>query len=367
MDNNITIPDSVIDRYEILMPFDTAATAFLVKDRLTDELVVEKIVSVQNPDLYQMLKDHSFKGVPQIYRIESVNEKTILIEEYIHGLNLAQVVRNEGSLPESLVLSYMMQLCDILDQFHKMSPQIIHRDIKPDNIILSNDSNIFLIDFNISRKYNPYSALDTVALISRHFSAPESYGFGQTDSRSDIYSIGATMHYLLTGGYLKETSYMGSMKDIISKCTMMDPDRRYQSVRELKTAFDKNLGLSFASVRTSRLKRFFPPGFRTGQPIKMVIAALGYVLIGWLCFTMEIEPQLSGPLSIIEIWLERISSFVFFIVSILLIFDYRGWLEKLPGIEKINSRILKTGLSIFILFSLLLSLMVILVSIMTSL
>ena len=363
--NNTAIPDSIIDRYEILTPFNADANVFLVRDRLTKELLVEKIISAYNPSLYRQLKDLSLKGIPQIYRIETINGETILIEEYIHGLNLMQVILNKGPLAESSVLSYMVRLCDILEQFHKMSPQIIHRDIKPGNIILDNNSDIYLIDFNISREYNPESTLDTVALVSHHFSAPESYGFGQTDPRSDIYSIGATMHYLLTGGYIKETTYNGPLKDIIDKCTMMDPDRRYQSVNELKAAFDNYLGLVPAPDQSSQ-KSFLPPGFRSGRPFKMVLSTICYIFICFFCFSIDLKSQLKAPFSFVEIWLERICFLAFFIISVLLIFNYRGWLDKLPGIGKKNFKILKAAVSIYILFSILFALIVIFTMIMAA-
>ena len=367
MENEISIPASLIDRYEILTPFDEEASVFLVRDRLTKELAVEKIKPVHNPALYHQLKEHSIKGVPRIYSIDTVNGKTVLIEEYIHGLNLLQIVLNNGPIPESRVLVYMIQLCDILDQFHKMSPPFIHRDIKPGNIILDSHSDIYLIDFNISREYRADASLDTVAMVSHHFSAPESYGFGQTDPRSDIYSIGATMHYLLTGGYLRETVYDGPLKNIIDKCTMMDPESRYQSAEELRKVLEEETRLPDDDNRGSRWRSFLPPGFRAGKPASMIVAAISYFLIGLMCFSMDIKSQIKGPLSAVDLWLERTAVFIFFIGSILFIFDYRGWLEMVPGIGKINSRIIKTVLCIFILFSVLMGLLVLFISAMTSL
>ena len=383
MDNNITIADSIIDRYEILTPFDSDENVFLVRDRLTKELLVEKNILVHNLNLYQQLKARPLKGVPKIYQIESVNEKTILIEEYIHGLNLMQIVLNQGPFPETGVASYMVSLCDILGQFHAMSPPVIHRDIKPGNIILSNNDEIYLIDFNISREYKSYSSVDTVSMVSHHFSAPESYGFGQTDVRSDIYSIGATMHFLLTGGYLKETDYYGELKHIINKCTEMAPERRYQSVGELRAALIRYAGasadrkeVSIGSMQSDQArtvdhrendwKSYLPPGFRSGNPINMLVASIVYALIAWMCFTMEIESTIKGPLSLIDLWMERICLFLFFILSLLVVCNYRGCLDRLPGISKIPSRVVKILLSLFILLSLMMGVIVLFVTVMSS-
>ena len=383
MDNKMFHTDSIIDRYEILTPLDQDADVYLVMDRQTKEVLVEKNISVHNLNLYQQLEAHPLKGVPRIYRIEVANGKTMLIEEYIHGLNLNQVVINQGPLPEDLVVSYMIGLCDILDQFHAMSPPVIHRDIKPGNIILSSKGEIYLIDFNISREYKNGLDVDTVSLVSHHFSAPESYGVGQTDIRSDIYSIGATMHFLLTGGYIKQTSYDGVLKDIIKKTTQMDPEGRYQSLGELTKDLRKFANVpddqdaAAAGLRKADAtgvtayeendwKSFLPPGFRSGNWGSILLAAAGYGLVFWMCFTMDIESTLKGPFSLVDLWMERTFVFAFFIMAILLLFNYRNCLDRLPGISRIRSRILRRILGVFILFSLMLGVIVLCVSAMSA-
>ena len=383
MENVNPISESVLDQYEILTPFDTDADVFLVKDRETKELFVEKTVYIHNPAIYEQIRDGSFEGVPRIYRIYSEYGKTILIEEYIHGLDLMQIVANKGPFPENEVASYMIRLCRILDQFHRMDPPVIHKDVKPGNLILTNESELYLIDFNISREFNPDSAIDTIAMVSPHFSAPEAYGFGQSDTRSDIYSIGATMHYLLTGGYLKETSYQGPLREIIERCTRMDPESRFQSVNELKEALqgyiDKNKynsgyvsngygqdvrDIPSISSEDNHLS-YLPPGFRQKKIWRMIVAVIVYALIAYICLTMKVESELKKPFSAVELWMERIGTFLFFIFSILILFDYRNWLDRIPGINRIPSRILRRILIIFILFSVILTVIILSVSVMS--
>ena len=397
MENITAASISILDQYEILTPFDTDANVFLVKDRETQELFVEKTISVHNLALYQQIKDHPFIGVPKIYSIHTENGKTILIEEYIHGLDLMQMSVNKGPFPEKEVAAYMSSLCQILDQFHRMNPPVIHKDIKPGNLILTKESELYLIDFNISRVYNPESAMDTIAMVSPHFSAPESYGFSQSDARSDIYSIGATMHYLLTGGYLNETIYEGSLKDIIEKCTTMDHVNRYQTVIELKRVLDERRGIiqnngpasngsgnnlqnneavgndsdNIPQDGTSNIAEkitgsFLPPGFRAKKLWHIILALIGYALIIDLCFTMEIESTLREPFKIVDLWMQRISVFIFFILTIFILFDYRNCLDRIPGINRIKSRLLRRLLLIFILFSIILAILVIFVSVMSN-
>lgn len=369
MGNEMPISESVLNKYEILTPFDHNENVFLVKDRETKELFVEKVISIHNPDLYLQMKEHPLEGVPRIYGIYSENGKTIIIEEYIHGLNLMQMTMNNGCWEEKKVVSLIDSLCHILDQLHRMDPPVIHKDIKPGNLILNQESRLYLIDFNISREVNPNSAVDTMPMVSPHFSAPEAYGFGQSDARSDIYSIGATMHYLLTGGYLKETTYQGPLKGIINKCTMMDPESRYQSVNELKKDLEER-GKYIEEDRSDnsfeKLKRLLPPGFRSGKLWRMIIALIGYALIIALCFTMEIESTLREPFAVVDLWVERIGVFIFFILSIFILFNYRDCLNRIPGINRIKWGILRRFLCIFILFSVILAILVLFVSVMSN-
>ncbi len=339
---------TILDRYEILTPLVPETEVYLVMDQETGEILIEKITSICDAGIYQNLKNNQYIGIPKVYQIADQDAKTVLIEEYIHGSNLMQLVKKQGTFSEEVLISYMIKLCGILQQFHTLSPPVIHRDIKPENIILSNESGIYLIDFNISREYKPSSELDTVAMISYHFSAPELYGFGQSDQRSDIYSIGATMHYLLTGGYLKETKYSGPLSSIITKCTALDPDDRYQSVDELKEAL---LGFTDSKTKPKTTDSYMIPGFRSKQPWKMIPAFIGYAFIIWFCLTLDIKPTAPAQFAVFELWAERLSVFTCVILSVFILCNYRGWMDKIQPLNKLKSMPLRMLISIVLLMS----------------
>lgn len=122
-----------------------------------------------------------------------------LVMDYIEGRNLREIVDQRGPVPETEVLDWAEQLCNILDYLHSQSPPIIFRDLKPSNIMLTPQGQIKLIDFGIARHFRQGSTADTSAYGSHGFAPPEQYGQNQTDSRADIYALGATLHYLLTG------------------------------------------------------------------------------------------------------------------------------------------------------------------------
>lgn len=174
--------------------------------------------------VYNTLKDNPSCFLPQIYSVEISDGKTVVCEEYIDGRSLAH-----ADLSEKEAEDVMIQLCSALEFIHKLG--VIHRDIKPSNILLDNSGNIKLIDFEAARFVKEDSEKDTRYLGTEGFAPPEQYGFSQTDFRTDIYAAGQTMKLLL-GSFSAKPVY----KRIIKRCTSFDPDKRYQSAAELKSA-----------------------------------------------------------------------------------------------------------------------------------
>lgn len=134
-------------------------------------------------------------------------------------------------LEERDALRVLQELCLCLKPFHKKN--IIHRDIKPSNIMLTKDGVVKLIDFSIARTVKVEENTDTEFLGTKGYAPPEQYGFGQTDARSDIYSLGITLQRMLG----KE--YKGYLLPILKRCTAIDPANRYTSVTELLKAVDQ--------------------------------------------------------------------------------------------------------------------------------
>ncbi|GAA3404596.1 serine/threonine protein kinase [Paenibacillus hodogayensis] len=125
-----------------------------------------------------------------------------LVMEYIEGSTLQQLFDSHGgTLPPKAVIRYAMQLCELLQYMHELdSGPVIFRDIKPSNIMIDARDHVRLIDFGIARRQTPGRAADTVALGTIGFAAPELLEHGSSDYRSDLYSLGATLYYLLSEG-----------------------------------------------------------------------------------------------------------------------------------------------------------------------
>lgn len=202
--------------------------------RLSSYNRIAVLKQVENADIYKKLKALDINGIPHIINIFGKDEKQFVIEDYINGDTLADIIRTHGKLSAKQVRNIVIQLCDILVPIHKAN--IVHRDIKPSNIILTAAGTVYLIDFGIARATSEYDS-DTRKLGTQFYASPEQYGFKQTDSRSDIYSIGKLMIVLLSGKEREEDINKLPFGNIIKKCIQIDADRRYKNILELKAAF----------------------------------------------------------------------------------------------------------------------------------
>src|SRR6266704_1925567 len=140
-------------------------------------------------------------NLPSIYDHFSEAGRWYLVMDFIEGETLEERLNKEpeGRLSVEEAQRIGIQLCTVLGYLHGRQPPIIFRDLKPANIMMTPDGHLYLIDFGIARHFKPGQAKDTIAFGSPGYAAPEQYGKAQTTARSDIYSLGATLHNLLTG------------------------------------------------------------------------------------------------------------------------------------------------------------------------
>lgn len=148
-----------------------------------------------------MLANLVHPNLPRIYEQFTDNGRSYLVMDFIEGETLEEhLVRlRTRKLPIERVLDIGIQLCSVLDYLHTRTPPIIFRDLKPANVMLTPAGHVYLIDFGIARHFKPGQSRDTTALGSTGYAAPEQYGKSQTTARADIYSLGATLHQLITG------------------------------------------------------------------------------------------------------------------------------------------------------------------------
>lgn len=217
------------------------------KDGIKDfEIVKQGLVAETD-----ILKKLNHPNLPSIVDVIDTDDSFIIIMDYIQGNSLNKALDEYGAQPQEHVISWAKQLCDVLGYLHTRTPAIIYRDMKPSNVMLKPDGNVTLIDFGTAREFKEKNLADTTCLGTVGYAAPEQFGgMGQTDARTDIYCLGATLYHLVTGMNPCEPPYeikpireinptlSGGLERIIAKCTQRDPNDRYQSAAELMYALE---------------------------------------------------------------------------------------------------------------------------------
>ncbi len=215
-----------------------------VRKDVTDNFEVVRQGLITETNLLKKLKH---PNLPSIIDIIDTDETFLIVMDFIEGVTLSVYLEDNGPQPQEKVIGWASQLCDVLSYLHSRENPIIFRDIKPGNVMLKPNGDIVLIDFGIAREYKNQNSTDTVYLGTQGYAAPEQFGgHGQTDARTDIYCLGATMYHLLTGHNPSEPPYemypirhwneslSSGLEDIILKCTQKNPDDRFQNCEELQ-------------------------------------------------------------------------------------------------------------------------------------
>jgi len=214
------------------------STAIKSLVRLANEK--ETLIRLVHPSIIRVLDFFTFEN------------SCYLVQEYIEGELMEKLIKsNPDFIAEKIVLKWILKIAEILEYIHNMQPPVIHRDIKPDNIMITVEGNIKLIDFGLSKIHieAPVKRGDTARVGTLGFVPPEQLqGTRQTDCRTDIYSLGATMHYLLTKHYPGDSPYefppvrtinpsvSEHIEKVIQKALQKDMENRFTSIPEMKEA-----------------------------------------------------------------------------------------------------------------------------------
>ena len=195
----------------------------------------------------------SHPNLPNVYDYFAEDDHFFLVMDYIEGETLAdRLARSPGGVPVETVMEWAAQLCDVLDYLHRQQPPVIFRDLKPANVMVTPDGAVKLIDFGVARLFDPSKGTDTLKMGTAGYAPPEQYaGQGQTTPRSDLYSLGVTLHELLTGDdptahpfvFTPPSQLNGrvspALSGVIMRALSLDPDDRFPSARAMKAALLK--------------------------------------------------------------------------------------------------------------------------------
>jgi len=228
----VPVPDGYVVKKRLAAHNDK--TLYLVEGTDGCLCVWKVFQKIYKYPLYVKLMDLEHANLPRIRETVLMANCFYVIEEYIDGSTLRDLIEADGALGKVKSLYIITQLCDVLSYLHNQPTPIIHRDISPANIMVNRDGTVKLLDFDIAREYKPDAARDTEVIGTRHFAPPEQYGFTQSDPRSDIYSLGILLAYMLTDTYDPRRVTDTRLRRIILRCTIFTPEKRYKNVRQLK-------------------------------------------------------------------------------------------------------------------------------------
>jgi len=205
----------------------------------------------------RLLSTLSHPNIPRVIAFFHDNNRHYLVMDFISGENLEEklnrALQQNITLPQNKVMNWAGQICKVFDYLHNYKPTpIIFRDLKPANIMITSDETVKLIDFGIARTYKVGKNKDTFIFGTINYASPEHRGSAQTDHRSDIYTLGATMYHLLTGyppvpfytpvagNLIKKNNLISSeIEEVIIRSMAQDKRDRYQSAREMLQALER--------------------------------------------------------------------------------------------------------------------------------
>lgn len=237
--NTLKLPPCLSAQYSPLSCLkDGERQVYLVQDQAGWQAVLKLQPAGREDTLrqeYDLLRSLRHPQIPQALAYLEWEGREYLIREYVEGASLYERVVAQGPFSPAQTRAAALSLCQVLDYLHSQLPPVIYRDVKPQNVVMDPSGRCHLIDLGTARRYRPEQQGDTVFLGTQVTAPPEQFGYQQTDQRSDIYSLGMLMRFLLSGSFdpLPHGQGQGGLYRVIRRCTAFDPKRRYPSVRSV--------------------------------------------------------------------------------------------------------------------------------------
>ncbi|MGE5376683.1 MAG: serine/threonine protein kinase, partial [Bacteroidota bacterium] len=234
------------------MHFPNVTKLVAVKEMINtapDPLVRETIVQNFEREANLLATLHH-PSIPRIYDYFSVESRSYLVLEFIHGKDMEAIINDAKSfLPENMILSWAIELCDVLDYLHKHKPDpIIFRDMKPSNVMINSAGDVMLVDFGIAKSFQ--SGIKGTMIGTEGYSPPEQYR-GEATPAADIYALGATIHHALSRRDPRleppfsfgerplrriNNSVSPEMEAVVTTALEYSPEKRFKTAADMKQA-----------------------------------------------------------------------------------------------------------------------------------
>lgn len=227
------------------------ANVYLVENLVLENLWAMKAIDKHNPGLndfkseVQLLKGLNHPMLPRVADLLEDEHYLYIFMDYIEGTTLEELMKSRGLIDEATAIQWASALLDVLHYLHNYKPTpIIYRDLKPANIMLDASGNLHLIDFGAATRYHQEATGLTTYLGTRGYAAPEQYGTGRADARTDLYNWAMTLLFLITGIHptqinveqvrklLLEKGFSKNFSEILYLCIQQEPSKRVQSAEE---------------------------------------------------------------------------------------------------------------------------------------
>lgn len=293
------LPRSFLDSFDPLecLSHSHGTETYLAQQKGSNRLCIAKCYdreiykSVSESDI---LKNLSHEGLPAFIDEYQNDTLVCIVREYIEGTPLDQYIAGRN-LTETQIIEICVKLCDILIYLHGRKPPVIHRDIKPQNIIVKENGDISLIDFDIARTYDKEAETDTKFIGTRTYAPPEQYGFSQTDCRADIYSLGILICFMLTGNtdIKKAVITNKRLASVVRRCAAFSPEERFADVTAVKKAL-----LHVDGRRKKRVVRLCGTFF-----LALLVLCAGFAVGRYTSFLAP--PAIKGEVRFVEPLMER--------------------------------------------------------------
>jgi len=281
----------------------------LVIDETNGRLYLQKRLKIYSREVYRWISDHPDPHIARVARFyEDGSGNLVVLEKYIQGRTLDAYLEEEKP-DEKERRQLFLQLLDALEYLHSAVPPIIHRDVKPSNVMISADGVLKLVDYDAAKIYRKGREQDTVLLGTRGSAAPEQYGFGQSDERTDIYAAGILLKTL----FPDDPKY----ESVIQKAVKLDPEQRYQSPAEMRKAFLKGNGTAFR------------PDFAEGRRVRSGVFWILSLTMVWFGMTMEFTAVQTEQIK----FFDRLFAAFLFLSMVLVGFGWPQAIGRLPGMQ----------------------------------
>lgn len=260
-------------------------------------LAVCKEVDSQLIPIYRKLQQAKVPGVAEIYGFCIYHGSEAVMMEYVPAITLEEKLLQAGILSLEETKAIALQICHVLFCLGQLG--IVHRDLTPANILITPEGRVVVTDFGISRMVKSGKGRDTTILGTVGYTAPEQFGFAQTDTRADIYSLGVLVNQMLTGKLPQETLYRGDVRisSMIEGCIRISPKERWE-IQQIEEAL---AGKALHQKPVAKRLLYQIPGFRTKNPIHMTLAAVEYGYMTIMLLMGLIVPVSAGWMFVMRI------------------------------------------------------------------